>query len=327
MQEEEKKDEADSQGDSEYYARNIGLAKQGSNLTYSFLVSGKEEKGAQTRVLNTFFVHGAKILSQTGYLDEKFGEFTLSLSCDLRAADISSDDLIIELRRFKFVRTVVSQNMRNRFFDRQLFPLTMTDTVRVIAMDSDFFAELGEKLGENRQSSLALRDLAQSYAVRVVDRFRQLCGRKASPVSIQENSLAYFRAIGLGTVRMQSDSVVESVIIQDPPTNKRGEAAGNPLMHGIAVGLVAALKMKSTHLSKENYDQTNRLLTLTLSAGPTEVSRPAPEDEIQESDLSEARRAVVPLYEISRAQGRNESPEPTEYESEFFNDASYRELA
>src|SRR5579875_584200 len=260
-----------SQSSVEYFPRTIGLAKAGSVTTFSFLISGKEEKGAQTRVLNTFFVHGAKILFQSGYLDEKYNEFTLCVYCDLKTADISSDDLIIELRRFKFVVNAVSSSMKGRFFDRYLFPLTMMDSVRVVAVNSDFNSQLGERLRGNPQGKSALFELARSYALDLVKRIRLTMGKKTSLSNIQENSAAYLRTIGLGTFRSQSDNGAECVIIQDPPTSKSGEASGNTFIQGIASGLVEALKGRRMEIVRESYEVGGRMLTVTLAEKPTGI--------------------------------------------------------
>ena len=88
----------------EYYPNNIGNLAIGTPRSYAFLVYGREDRGIQVQILNTLLKRGARIVSQTGYVDEKNREFTLCISCDLGEVSVTPDDLIIELRRMKQVR-------------------------------------------------------------------------------------------------------------------------------------------------------------------------------------------------------------------------------
>ncbi len=307
----------------EYYPRNIGLAKLGTSSTFAFLVTGKDEKGAQTTVLNAFFAHGAKIIFQTGYLDENYSEFTLCLSCDFKEADVSPDNLVIELRKFKFVVTAVCSTMKGRFFDRYLFPLTMMDSHRVVALDSDFVAELGNRLRRDEEGKSALYELSRSYALDVVKRIRAISGKKASSASIQENSVAYMRACGVGTFRLQSETAAEHVTIRDPPALSTDEASGNPILQGIAAGLVEGLKGKQVEVLKESYDSIARVLTITLTETPTEISQEV--SSSSEESHAMAQVEVAPVVHVERRirSNRNVSED---YESQFSSQVSNGDL-
>ena len=88
----------------------------------------------------------ARILSQTGYVHEKNKEFTLLLTCDLGVARKSPDELVIELRRMKSVTRVQAVTLKNQMFDGLLFPLTLMETNRVVAVNSNLMFEIQELL-------------------------------------------------------------------------------------------------------------------------------------------------------------------------------------
>ena len=88
----------------EYYPNNIGNLAIGTARSYAFLVYGRDDRGIQVQILNSLLKRGARIVSQTGYVDEKTREFTLCVSCDLGEVSVTPDDLVIELRRMKQVR-------------------------------------------------------------------------------------------------------------------------------------------------------------------------------------------------------------------------------
>ena len=47
-------------------------------------------------IMNTLLKRGARILSQNGYVSEKFRDFTLAITCELSEANGTPDDLLIQ---------------------------------------------------------------------------------------------------------------------------------------------------------------------------------------------------------------------------------------
>src|ERR1700730_215516 len=179
----------------EYYPNNIGNLVVGSSRTYSFLVYGRDERGVQLQILNSLHKRGARIVSQTGYVDQKNREFTLCVSADLSDVSVTPDDLIIEIRRIKSVKNAIAVCLKNRMFDGFLFPLTMMLTSRVVAVDSNLMFLLQDRLN-SEDSNLALRDVGHSYGVDVAKQVRDKLGATFSDAVIQDNVKDFIRAAG-----------------------------------------------------------------------------------------------------------------------------------
>src|ERR1700730_7443579 len=262
----------------EYYPNNIGNLAVGSSRTYSFLVYGRDERGIQLQILNCLHKRGARIVSQIGYVDQKSREFTLSVSADLSDVNVTPDDLVIELRRFRSVKNALAVCLKNRMFDGFLFPLTMMLTNRVVAIDSNLIFLLHDRLN-SESSNLSLRDIGHSYALDVAKQVRDKLGATFSDVVVQDNVKDYFRAAGWGSITWESERSFERVTIVDPPIHS-GRATGNYFIQGIASGVIEACKKKKFTVAEEVYNQETRSLTLMLAeprAEPKKLEIPSME--------------------------------------------------
>jgi len=255
----------------EYYPNNIGNLTIGTPRSYAFLVYGRDDRGIQVQILNSLLKRGARLLSQTGYVDEKSREFTLCISCDLGEVSVTPDDLVIELRRMKQVRNAVAICLKNRMFDGFLFPLTILLTNRVVSIDSNITFLIQERLN-SEESKVVLRDVGRSYALDVVKQVRTKMATGFPEDAIQENVRGYLKAAGWGSFSWESETTFERVVVIDPPIFS-GKAVGNYFLHGMAAGLVESFRKKKFMLAEEVYSQDTRSLTLMLSELRIEVKR------------------------------------------------------
>jgi len=255
----------------EYYPNNIGNLVVGSSQTYSFLVYGREDRGVQLQILNSLFKRGARIISQTGYVDGKTREFTLSVSCDLSEVSVTPDDLVIELRRIKSVKNAIAVCLKNRMFDGFLFPLTMMLTSRVVAVDSNLSFLIQDRLN-SETSNLALRDVGRAYAIDIAKQVREKLGATFSEAVIQDNVKDFFKASGWGSISWTSESNFERVSIIDPPIYS-GKATGNYFVQGIASGVIEAFRKKNFVVAEEVYNQDTRSLTIMLAEVRVELKK------------------------------------------------------
>ncbi|MDA4112263.1 MAG: hypothetical protein OK439_06955 [Thaumarchaeota archaeon] len=257
----------------EYYPNNIGNLVLGTSQTYSFLVYGRDERGIQIQILNALHKRGAKILSQTGYVDGRSREFTLCVSCDLSEVSVTPDDLVIELRRIKLVKNALAVCLKNRMFDSFLFPLTIMLTNRVVSVDSNLTFLLQNRLN-SEESNLALRDVGRAYAIDVIRQVREKLGSLPEE-AIQENVKDYLKASGWGSVEWKFETSFVRVSIIDPPIYS-GKATSNYFVQGIAAGLIEGLKKKKFTIAEEVYSQDSRSLAIMLAEIRSEVKRIEP---------------------------------------------------
>ena len=266
------------QPSAEYYPLNLGNLAPGSVKSYSFLVWGRDDRAIQVQVLTSLYRHGAKILSFIGYADEKTREFTLNVSCDLAAADVTPDDFVIELRRMKSVKNAVSTPLKNKIFDGFMFPLTLMYSNRVIAVNSTLPFWIQERLTSDEDKD-ALRDVGKKYALDIVRQVKERLGVNAPASIIQDNVRGYLKGSGWGSFVWESETSFERVTITDPPTSN-GIAANNQFLHGMASGLVEAFKNRTFGLAEEVYNKDTRSLSLMLSEKKARTEAPRDKQKI-----------------------------------------------
>lgn len=278
----------------EYHPRNIGSSTLGTAGTQSYLITGKEGKGAEVQILTVFLKHKARILSHSSYVDERTGEFTMSLVCDLQKADSTPDDFLIYLTDVKSVKNVLTAKMKDRLFERFLFPLTLLDSDRVIALNADFIFQLQNHL-EPQLSKSVLTRLGKSYALDVIKRIRdRLQGAEES--TIAENVVDYLRSAGWGTFSWKTEGEIEQVVLQDPPLSDAGDARGNLFVIGMGAGIVSAFRKKNMAVMSAYYNRETRLLSMVLADEMMVGEQPQVKAEVEkENDKPhEVEKAIEP---------------------------------
>jgi hypothetical protein len=278
----------------EYYPNSAGSLQPGSAKTYSFLILGREDRAIQSQVLNALYRHGARVLTQLGYVDETTREFTLCVSCDLTSANITPDDFVIELRRMKPVTNALSVCLKDRIFDGFLFPMTFMTSNRVVVINSSLTLQIQDRFA-SEEERLALRDVGRDFALDIVRQVKARLGPNRPASAVQENVRGYLRAAGWGTFAWDSEAAFERVTITDPPTSSKGEAAGNYFVQGMGSGLVEAFRSKRYTVAEEVYNREKRTLTIMLSEIRTaQVDKKAPKipKSVEISALEEVEKVI-----------------------------------
>ena len=317
-----------------YCPNNIGQAVPAGSKTYGILIEGKDEKGeVSALIMNTLLKRGARILSQTGYLNEKYKEFTLVLTCDLNYANGTLDDIIIQLRRIKHVTRADSHNLKNQMFHGLLFPLVLMDTNRVVAVNSGLTFEIQEGLRTEFEKSI-LAEAGRSYGKSIIrtikQRFEQAEKTKTLPLDVEtleQNVTGYLKASGWGKFRWELQENYEQVVIYDPPTSQKGgSAAGNMFLQGMVAGITDEFRNKSFSIMEDHYDPQSRLLTLTLiESNANSLLLQTREEKLlpeQKTKVLEEIEKVIKSVEVVGAQTK----EPDEIKSEQIREQQVIEI-
>ena len=218
----------------------------------------------------------------------------MSLVCDLQKADSTPDDFLIYLTDVKSVKNVLTAKMKDRLFERFLFPLTLLDSDRVIALNADFIFQLQNHL-EPQLSKSVLTRLGKSYALDVIKRIRdRLQGAEES--TIAENVVDYLRSAGWGTFSWKTEGEIEQVVLQDPPLSDAGDARGNLFVIGMGAGIVSAFRKKNMAVMSAYYNRETRLLSMVLADEMMVGEQPQVKAEVEkENDKPhEVEKAIEP---------------------------------
>ena len=285
-----------------YYPNNIGIATPGSISTYSFLVDGKSENGSEmVYILEELLKRGAKILSQSSWVYESLREFTLSITCDLKDSKETPDDFVIKLRALRFVNNAKVISLKRRMFSGLLFPLTMMDTSRVVALNAEGIFHIQDRLKTHAQRTDLVdagRDVGKDIVRQIREKF------EASEMSaipnldqvLKDNVVGFMSSAGWGKIRWEQNNNAQRVLIQDPPTvSYGGTAAGNYFLQGIIAGLTEGFFHRKYNVVDDHYDNELRLLSLSLM----EQEVIGIGQDVQNNQLSNQDKTVV-LKEVEK---------------------------
>lgn len=314
-----------------YYPNVIGQSDPGKTTSWAILVEGRNDYNCGAMALNTLIKYGARILSQTGYSNEKYGTYTLTIECDLAGVSATLDDIVIQLRKLRHVTSVESISLKNQMFDGLLFPLVLMDSHRVVAVSASFMFEIQENL-RTLADKKSLFEAGRQYGGDVVNRLKQkleageegkLSGRKSADKKvIQENIQRFMKAAGWGRITWEGDDSLERVFIYDPPTprSKESGGAGNLFLQGLISGLTESLRGKRYAVVEDHFDAQRRLLTIGLTEeslavqmeGQNQFKNEVPVEEQSATALNEVERLITSVQEITTGK-------PQEKKEEMYN--------
>jgi hypothetical protein len=272
---------AKKQGIAVYFPNIIGQAIPGNSSNCAILVVARDDGtgGVPVLAMSSLLKRGVRILSQTGYVNEKFGDSTLLLVCDIAGVNTTLDDLVIQLRKLKHVASAQYISLKDQMFDGMLFPLVLMDSNRVVAISSSMFFEIQERLKTTSDKTILL-EAGKQYGKDIVSKIKQkfeqgMVARHLDRTSapelkvIQENVNRYMKAAGWGKLVWENGVSLERVFIQDPPTPSSkemgGSATGNLFLHGLISGIAESLEGRRFAVVEDHYDAQRRVLTIGLT--------------------------------------------------------------
>lgn len=294
----------------QHYAMNLGLTEPAQSSVIEFLIVGKNDANSQNRVIDFFSAHGANLVTHHGYADGATQEFVLSCCIDVSKLDCTIDELLIRLRKMKFVKKVERRDMKGQLYTQFLFPTTLLGLHRVASLDVDSiaFIEDGMRDDDPRKISKLFFDEGRGCSLRVGTKLKDLSD-SGSYAPLPDLMKSYLMAAGWGMFEFRMDGEFAFVTIAEPPVHGSGDSvSGVSFISGLAAGAVEKLTGNKMHFRYSNYEKDRKLLTLclgkselaTVVAGDVRETK-AGEESLLEFDssttsnfLSEFRQLITP---------------------------------
>lgn len=266
------------------YALNIGLTSPAGRNVVEFLVVGKKEVYSQNKVIELLYGHGAELVSHYGYLDADSKEFILSCCVDATNVDCTLDELLIRLRKLKFVTKAERNAMEGQLFTSFLFPIQVLGLHRAVSIDVDSIAGIDNALraDEPRKIAKPLFDEGRNASLRVYDELKKL-ERFGNGKNAFDATKDYLRASGWGQINFRTEGEFAFATVIDPPVSGQSNSSvsGVSYLSGLAAGVLERMVGSQMHFRYANYEKDRQLLTLCLGKVelPTVVADPSPIEE------------------------------------------------
>jgi hypothetical protein len=258
-----------------YYPNNIGFTPL-EQSNYEFVLMGlqNEKREAVPEILKIFEKQKASIVSLSFFGDQTPRQFVANVVADLSHAKCPPEDLLVRLSNLKnFVKSAEIAHANQKVCSSLLFPLTFFGTVRALAIDSDRFTRLFnrmcDELGEKAKQILF--EEGRSEGQEIIKAIKNFFDDDKIPDrdSILSNAKAFLRSLGWGTIFFSrlSDPDIYRVTVLDPPTDADQEmAVCNYFLQGIVAGIIESLvgieEGSRLAMMKESYDKETRALKI-----------------------------------------------------------------
>src|SRR5487761_981012 len=273
----------------QHYALNIGLTSPAGRNVVEFLVVGKKEVYSQNKVIEFLYGHGAELVSHYGYVDTDSKEFILSCCVDATNVDCTLDELLIRLRKLKFVTKAERNAMEGQLFTSFLFPIQVLGLHRAVSIDVDSMAGIDNALREDEPRKIAktLFDEGRNASLRVYDELKKL-ERFGNGKNAFDATKDYLRASGWGQINFRTEGEFAFVTVIDPPVSggSNSSVSGVSYLSGVAAGVLERMVGSKMHFRYANYEKDRQMLTLCL--GKVELQTVVADSPAEESVSAES---------------------------------------
>jgi predicted transcriptional regulator len=314
-----------------YVPFTIGSPKASLPNTWEFLVVGKNEAENQNTILSMLIAHKARIISHFSCAsNDNFSFFSMFCIVDASKMDCDCDDLLIRLRKMKFVVRAEKASMNRKFFSNFAFPITlMNEKNPSIVLDAKTLFQIlnnspaGEKpraYGRSRHE-----ELGREYAFQIVQSLRHSASSvySGTPNDVEKALIdsikTYFRAVGWGLLNFGLDSKIlndnntevstvsvselpDVGSVQESSAEDESPAPWIRFMKGVVSGLLEVIAPQSyTKILGQTFNKYNRTLTFFVvesdPANKTKTQDPERESASTQKEEGTAEREFVHVAE------------------------------
>jgi predicted transcriptional regulator len=293
--------------ESQYVPNRLGLPRNSTIRNASeFFVYGtrRGDDDSPERILQLFQLHHAKLMSASVFPgNEPSSEFVLQCVLDTAKLDCQVDDLLILIRKQRFVKRAEKIRMSGRTFSNYLFPLLVTNNRRAVILDAESLLAVEDSLkGLDQDQAKAVRTMlfeqGRSQGHRIIEDLKSDAISPDKQVEYMTEAVkGYLRASGWGVFGSNLDRDIYQVNINEPPFVETNGSyfAGGSYLEGLIAGLLESRAEKNVRLaiSHESYSKEKKILSLYFakesivnSAKSVEMAQAAEEREVKQATQS-----------------------------------------
>ncbi len=245
-----------------FFPRNVTLSKPAGQGITEFLVVGKDELGAVSKVMSIFADHSINFLSSYGESRDEEHNFILTFFAEVDDVESQIEILEKEISSLSFVKQVQSVKMKDRVYDQYLFPIT-AGSARVIIMRADPLLNIEKQLFDRMGSAATsiMYEEGRAYARQTTAQMLAISPNMDRD-ELLENSLDGLRAFGWGIFRYRKSGEVFEITATDLPFSDPRDAVRSRFVQGSGAGMIETMYGIRLRVASSNYDEADRKLSL-----------------------------------------------------------------
>ncbi len=303
--------------ESQYVPTRLGLPRNSTirNVSEFFIYGTRRgEDDCPERILQIFQVHRAKFMSASVFPgNDPTNEFVLQCVLDTSKIDCQTDDLLILLRKLRFVKRAEKIRMSGRTFSNYLFPLLVSNNRRAVIVDAENVLAVEDSLksleaDQAKAVQTMMFEQGRAQGHRVTEDLKS----DAIPADKQEEYMieavkGYLRASGWGIFGSNLDRDIYQVAINEPPFIETNGSyfAGGSYLKGFIAGLLesksaSGIRLAVTH---ESYSKEKKILSLYF-AKESVVNSAQAAAKVQENEEAQVREATDSILQQGEARRR-----------------------
>lgn len=299
--------------ESQYVPNRLGMPRNSTihNVSEFFVYGSRRgDDDNPERILQVFQAHRGKLLSASIYPgNDPTSEFVVDCVVDTSKIDCQVDDLLILIRKYRFVKRAEKMKMSGRTFSSYLFPLLVANSRRAVILDADSLLavenslkSLDESQAKAVQSMLFEQGRTQGH--RITEDLKSDAVPKEKQVEYMTEAVkAYLRASGWGIFGSNLDRDIYQVNITEPPFIETNGSyyAGGSYLKGLVAGLLESksdtgVRLAVTH---ESYSKEKKILSLYFAKEAlVNASVPVKSPESEELQLKETTESILAEGEL-----------------------------
>jgi len=245
----------------EYFEKSVAITTPAGDHIFEFLIEAKDQVGIFEKIVQVFTKHDVYIRTVSAAPEERKQKFTTNIFVDFSKANSTADDLLEELRRSPFVKKAYFEDMKERLFDRFLFPVKIMNEDRILLMRVGPLLSVEKHLVDQMGSAGAaiMYELGKSYSGEALKQYRSALPN-ASTEALLENIKDGLRVTGWGIFDFNRLPDGFEVTVIDPPNPNDNKYTENRFFYGATAKILEELYGDELLIASSNLDIRNRRL-------------------------------------------------------------------
>jgi hypothetical protein len=252
----------------------VGLAPQSedgqSHKWVELLVTGRDEIGGLARIATRLAESKVDLAPSGGYYVLAPGKFVWATFADLVHSDMSSKDVLRDLKRFDFVSSIELVEVDGIPVERFLFPVIVMGDRRGLVMDLQSLIEMERRLTQilGSAGSVLMFEQGKAYAKEGLGHYLKDITQSKSEQLFDACS-AWGRTMGWGVFSVDTTKLVADgtlfVTVNEPP-NSLAPNHESHFFDGLLAGGAEFVLKRKVVVVQSRYDEPTRSLQVVLRA-------------------------------------------------------------
>jgi ACT domain-containing protein len=222
---------------------------------FEIIITARDVVGATAKVTQVFSDLSVNLIATQSRTESQSGDYVHIFFCDFEKAKASIKDVVAELKKMEFMKTVRYADVSNSIYEKFFFPIVSGDDRRVALLSVDALISVEKRmigmLGTAGETLLI--EEGKAFVKQTFDSMKDT-SKELGVVWDTSNAADFFRVGGWGLFSYTPKAGGYVISVKSPISQGDGQLVQSRFMIGAAVAAVEHFASSELSISGTSYD-------------------------------------------------------------------------